>query len=119
MRFVAAAAVAALALAGCGSTVQGPSTGTVGQDGLSLSGTTGGAVSGARSGTSNAPPGEAGTALPGGVTGTTTGATVGAGTGGQKVPGAVTATATARQGLASKEPIRLGVIYTPGVDQAA
>jgi hypothetical protein len=106
--------VVALALAGCGSTVQVRSTATVGQNGLNELGTTGGAVSGTTGGAAVQNPGMTGALVPQGTTGTT-----GAAVGGVPTPTAVTPGGTTAGAIASKEPIRIGVVYASGVGAAA
>ena len=112
MRRAAVTAVVALALAGCGSTVQVRSTGTVSQDGLG--GTTGGALSATTGGTLSQDPGTTGGVVPQAPSGTTGGAGLPA----QSSTGA----APPSEGLgstASTQPIRIGVITQPGLESAA
>ena len=104
-----------VALTACGSTVQMRSAGTTGQDGLGLPTTTGGALAGTSGGGSTQTPGGTGASIPQVTGGSSTGSTSG---GGQQ-PGAVTPTAAGTQGVGRKDPIRIGVIYTPGLDAAA
>jgi hypothetical protein len=115
MRRAAVAAVVALALAGCGSTVQMRSTATVGQGGLTELGTTGGAVSTTTGGGSAVQnPGTTGALVPQGTSGTT-----GAQAGGLPVPTAVATTGTTTGTLASKNPIKIGVITQQQLESAA
>jgi hypothetical protein len=109
------AAVVALALAGCGSTVQVRSTATVGQGGLNELGTTGGAVSTTTGGGSAVQnPGTTGAVVPQGTSGTT-----GASTGGVPTPTSVASAGTTTGAVATNEPIKIGVITQPGLETAA
>ena len=118
LRRLPVAVAVALTLAACGSTVQMTSTATVGSDGLA---TTGGGLTSGTSGTSG-----------GGVNSTTTGSgsttsgsTGNGGTSGQVISGstgqqsATTGSITQPTRTPGHEPIRVGVIYTPGLDAAA
>ena len=111
------AGVAALALTGCGSTVQVRSTGTVGQDGLGTATTTGGELSGTTSGGPSLLPGGPGGAVTSTTGGGTSGTSTGAGTGGRQVAG--TAGMSTTGAVVAREPIRVGVITQPGLEQAA
>jgi len=113
MRRALGAALVALALAGCGSTVQVRSTGTVSQDGLGSAATTGGLLTGTTGGGTTANPGGTGATTPQVAGGSTTGGAAG-GAQTPDTPGVVTP-----QGVAPKAPIKIGVITQPGLEQAA
>jgi hypothetical protein len=112
----AAAAVVALAMAGCGSTVQLSPTAAAGQNSLGGPGLS----AGVSSGTAGNPlvKGQPGSSTV--VSGTTTFGTVGSrATSSQAGGAAVTGSAAARPTLGSREPVRVGVIYASGVDSVA
>ena len=116
VRRLPGAVAVALALAACGSTVQMSSTATVGSDGL---GTTGGGLTAGTSGTS----GGSSTTTGGGSS--TSGSTGSGGTSGRVISGSTGQHTTTTTGSSASptppghEPIRVGVIYTPGLDGAA
>jgi hypothetical protein len=114
---LATAAVLALSLAGCGSTVQVSSTGTVAPDGLGNSTTLDGTAGTAPGGLSSAPGGSALSVGASGsrqsVSGAPRSSTAGSATGSV---GTSKGSATA---AGSRTPVRVGVLYGTGVDQAA
>lgn len=117
LRRLPGAVALAFALAACGSTVQISSTATVSSGGL---GTTGGAFTSGTSGTG----GDVVSGTSGG--GSSTSGSTG-GTGGQVTTGATgqqlattgTITRPTAPGVSSNEPIKIGVITQPGLEQAA
>lgn len=120
MRRALGAAVLALIVAACGSTVQIRDTATSGlggSDGLGSQGSTGSALPGTTGNGAGASQTTAGTAAASGAgaTSSTGGAPSSAGG-----PGAIQgATSSTASGTARKQAIRVGVIYTPGADAAA
>ena len=124
-RVAAVAGIAALALAGCGSTVQVRSTSTVGQDGLGTTGTTGEGLSASTgSGTSGSPVGTttggtSGVSLGGSSTGGTSGTTTGAPLGTTGGSGSGATSGATSGGVKSRTPVKVGVVYASGVGAAA
>jgi hypothetical protein len=114
VRRAAVAALVALALAGCGSTVQVRSTATVGQGGLNELGTTGGAVSTTSGGAAVQNPGTTGGLVSQGTSGTT-GAQVGV----APSPTLVASSGTTTGAVASKTPVKIGVITQQQLESAA
>ena len=115
----AGAVLVSLVLASCGSTVQVRSTGALGSDGLGGPLSTDGTLSGTPDGTATV--GGTGVPLPQGTGGTTP---AGGSTGRTVTPGQSTTApggaGVPAPGVASrKDPIKIGVIITPGLDQAA
>ena len=119
-RAAALAALVALALTGCGSTVQLRTTGTVAQGGElggglttdgSLSGSTGGPAAAGTGGLTA--PGTGGVAAPG-----TTGGTTGTDVVGPTAPGSTAGPARPR-GPVSRTPVKIGVITQQGLESAA
>ncbi len=115
---LAAAAVAA-ALAGCGSTVQLQATGTAGEGGLTVPGSSQGGLAAATDGVGSGPARSRPAIAPGAAAAGSAASAAARQGAGEQAPQPLTAGDATAAGVASKEPIRVGVIYTPGVDQAA
>jgi hypothetical protein len=111
-----AALLVALALAGCGSTVQVRSTAAVGQDGLGLPGTTGGELSGSTGSTGQVTGTTGGSVAPGG---SGSSGTTGTSVGGAPRPTAVASLGPTTGGAVGGAPVKIGVITQQGLESAA
>jgi hypothetical protein len=108
--------LAGLLLAACGSTAQ--VTGAPGQQQLGADGLGGLAPAGSTGGVGSGSTGSAGTPTTSPLTGTTTGAGPSAAPSPLATTGALP-TAGSVGGLAKGQPVRIGVLYQPGIDKAA
>jgi hypothetical protein len=118
-RVAAAIACMSLVVAGCGSTVQTRSAGTLSQTGLGGAVSTDGGLSRTQDGTAAVGSGGAGAAMPQGAGGAAQGGTTTlAGTPGQS-PANPAAGSSTRGATSAKTPIKIGIITQPGLESLA